>query len=153
MCHMCYKQLTSEQERLKRAATMLLNGATLLSQPCPYCKGVRVIRGGNAMCVSCGQEPEERQVPQDNDTMEKKDTKIIEKTTIAHIATQHNSHNDTHNDDGSFVDVISILEDKLVTLSKELAAEKTDRQKEIEILDSINAVLQTLEKAKDSLKK
>ncbi len=36
---------------------MLLKGATLLSEPCPYCKGVRVIKDGHALCVSCGKEP------------------------------------------------------------------------------------------------
>ena len=35
-------------ELTKKAAEMLLNGATLLSEPCPYCKGVRVMKDGNA---------------------------------------------------------------------------------------------------------
>ena len=43
----------------KKAAEMLLNGATLLSEPCPYCKGVRVMKDGNALCVNCGKKPEE----------------------------------------------------------------------------------------------
>lgn len=38
---------------------MLLKGATLLSEPCPYCKGVRVMKDGHALCVSCGKEPTE----------------------------------------------------------------------------------------------
>ena len=42
----------------KRAAEMLLNGATLLSEPCPYCKGVRVMKEGQALCIKCGKEPE-----------------------------------------------------------------------------------------------
>ena len=45
-------------ELTKKAAEMLLNGATLLSEPCPYCKGVRVMKDGNALCVNCGREPE-----------------------------------------------------------------------------------------------
>lgn len=47
----------------KRAAKMLLDGATLLGQPCPYCSGVRVMKDGHALCVSCGREPERRNVP------------------------------------------------------------------------------------------
>ena len=43
----------------KKAADMLLKGATLLAEPCPYCKGVRVIKDGNAFCVSCGRQPEQ----------------------------------------------------------------------------------------------
>ena len=41
---------------------MLLGGGTLLSEPCPYCKGVRVMKDGHALCISCGKEPEEKQV-------------------------------------------------------------------------------------------
>ena len=37
---------------------MLLNGATLLSEPCPYCKGVRVMKDGDALCVNCGKTPD-----------------------------------------------------------------------------------------------
>lgn len=44
-------------DSLKRAAEMLLNGATLLAQPCPYCAGVRVMKDGRALCASCGSEP------------------------------------------------------------------------------------------------
>lgn len=46
----------------KKAAEMLLQGATLLGEPCPYCKGVRVIRDGDAFCVICGKGPVERPV-------------------------------------------------------------------------------------------
>ena len=47
----------------RRAAEMLLQGATLLSQPCPYCNGVRVVKDGHALCASCGKEPQKRDVP------------------------------------------------------------------------------------------
>lgn len=50
------------QDNVRRAAEMLLGGATLLAQPCPYCSGVRVMKDGRALCVSCGSEPE-RPVP------------------------------------------------------------------------------------------
>jgi len=42
----------------KKAIEMLLSGATLLSEPCPYCKGVRVMKNGDALCVSCGKSPD-----------------------------------------------------------------------------------------------
>jgi len=42
----------------KKAVKMLLNGARMLSEPCPYCKGVRVMKDGYALCVNCGKEPE-----------------------------------------------------------------------------------------------
>lgn len=43
-------------ELTKKAVEMLLKGATLLSDPCPYCKGVRIMKEGNAFCVNCGKE-------------------------------------------------------------------------------------------------
>jgi len=50
------------EELRKKAAKMLLNGATLLSEPCPYCKGVRVMKGGQALCTKCGRTPENRKI-------------------------------------------------------------------------------------------
>ena len=46
------------EEIKKKAIGMLLNGATLLSEPCPYCKGVRVMKDGDALCVGCGKSPD-----------------------------------------------------------------------------------------------
>ena len=46
----------------QKAINMLLGGGTLLSEPCPYCKGVRVMKDGHALCVSCGKEPEDKPV-------------------------------------------------------------------------------------------
>ena len=50
------------EELRKKAAEMLLNGATLLSEPCPYCKGVRVMKEGQALCTKCGRAPEKRKI-------------------------------------------------------------------------------------------
>ena len=44
----------------QKAIKMMLNGGTLLSEPCPYCKGVRVMKDGHALCVNCGKEPEQK---------------------------------------------------------------------------------------------
>ena len=49
-------------DHTKKAAEMLLNGATLLSEPCPYCKGVRVMKEGQALCTKCGRAPEKRKI-------------------------------------------------------------------------------------------
>jgi len=49
---------------------MILSGGTLLSEPCPYCKGVRVMKDGYALCVNCGKEPEQK--PAKTQTKEKK---------------------------------------------------------------------------------
>jgi UPF0148 protein len=47
----------------KKAAEMLLKGATLLKEPCPYCSGVRVMKEGHALCINCGREPEKKYTP------------------------------------------------------------------------------------------
>jgi UPF0148 protein len=52
-----------EEDLTKKAAEMLLKGATLLSDPCPYCKGVRVMKEGLALCISCGRQPEKKEIP------------------------------------------------------------------------------------------
>ncbi len=51
------------KELTKKAAEILLNGGTLLSEHCPYCKGVRVMKNGHALCISCGREPEKKDIP------------------------------------------------------------------------------------------
>lgn len=124
-----------EKERVRRAAEMLLAGATLLGHPCPYCGGVRVIKDGDALCVSCGQEPERRDVPTAaprNGGSDAGDYVDAEKPG----AQQRGRHN-----------LIDVLEKKLESLAGELESE-TDRQREIAILDSIEGVLSALEKAR-----
>ena len=81
------------EELRKKAAEMLLNGATLLSEPCPYCKGVRVMKEGKALCTKCGRKPEKREILSNKN--EEKDENYLKKT----------------------------LERKLETLSKELEQE------------------------------
>ncbi len=50
--------ISMSDDLTKQAVKMLLNGATLLSEPCPYCKGVRVMKDGDALCVNCGKKPD-----------------------------------------------------------------------------------------------
>jgi UPF0148 protein len=57
------------EDLTKRAVEMLLQGATLLGEPCPYCSGVRVMKEGQALCVTCGREPEKRNIPQQNNSI------------------------------------------------------------------------------------
>ena len=124
-----------ERERVRRAAEMLLAGATLQGHPCPYCGGVRVIKDGDALCVSCGQEPERRDVPaaaSQNGGRGARDYAGTEKPD----AQRQGRHN-----------LIDVLEKKLESLAGELESE-TDRQREIAILDSIEGVLSALERAR-----
>ena len=59
----------------QKAVKMLLNGGTLLSESCPYCKGVRVMKDGHALCVNCGKEPEQK--PAKTQTKEKKSVSTL----------------------------------------------------------------------------
>lgn len=105
----------------KKAAEMLLKGATLLSEPCPYCKGVRVIKDGHALCISCGREPSKKK--RVAKTKEEKETVAKSQLEIT-------------------------LERKAESLSKDLENE-SDHEKQQKILKAINSVLETLEKVKN----
>ena len=50
------------KDLIQKAAKMVINGATIMSEPCPYCKGVRIIKDGNALCINCGKEPDQKQI-------------------------------------------------------------------------------------------
>ena len=50
------------KDLIQKAAKMVINGATILSDPCPYCKGVRIMKDGNALCINCGKEPDQKQI-------------------------------------------------------------------------------------------
>ena len=64
----------------QKAIEILLGGGTLLSEPCPYCKGVRVMKDGHALCINCGKEPEEKKVKIQNKEKDSTSTlKTLEK--------------------------------------------------------------------------
>ncbi len=79
----------------KKAAEILLKGGTLLSEHCPYCKGVRVMKDGHALCISCGREPEKKDIPNKkiqqgtNSSLEE----ILEKK-IEHLSKELEQEND-----------------------------------------------------------
>src|SRR5574337_1111899 len=99
---------------------MLLKGATLVSDPCPYCKGVRIMKDGNAFCVNCGREAKEE--------------KFLQKTEKLIESTKESSPYDK-------------LDQKLKDLTDELHQEK-DHTKQQQILKSINDILAVREKLK-----
>lgn len=109
------------QELRKKAVEMLLKGATLVAEPCPYCKGVRVMKDGNAMCINCGKEPSKQKL--DETKMGSEKVGPDQKTS-------------------SFVDS---LNKKLEQLTKELESEK-DYEKQQQILKSINSLIETIQK-------
>ena len=105
-------------ELTKKAAEMLLKGATLLSEPCPYCKVVRVMKDGNALCVNCGKKPEE---------------------------SHENIESNKEADDNSTA--LMKLERKLEKLTDELSEESNHEKQEL-ILRSINSLVEIIKKLK-----
>ena len=106
----------------KKAVDMLLKGATLLGEPCPYCKGVRVMKDGHALCVNCGKEP-----------------KIELESKISELEKNIKKHDESPNS------ILAVLEKKLAKLSKELENEK-DHAKQQDILKLINSIIEIIEK-------
>jgi UPF0148 protein len=106
----------------KKAVEMLLKGATLVAEPCPYCKGVRVMKDGDALCVNCGKKPDKQKLDEIKLGSEKQATP--DQKTI------------------SFVDS---LNKKLEQLTKELESEN-DYEKQQQILKSINSLIETIQK-------
>lgn len=111
----------------KRAAEMLLKGATLLAEPCPYCNGVRVLKDGNALCVSCGRQPN----PEESEIFD----------TEKNLGKQESEKNTVSSKLGS----LKILEKKLEDLSKDLEKE-ADHEKQQQILKSINSLVDIIAK-------
>lgn len=107
------------KELTKKAVEMLLKGATLVSDPCPYCKGVRIIKEGNAFCVNCGREGKDKNIFQE----------------------------EKPKDDAKEYSVLSKLDQKLKDLTDELQQEK-DHSKQQQILRSINDIIAIKERLK-----
>ena len=107
------------QEIRKKAVEMLLAGASLVAEQCPYCGGVRVIKDGNALCISCGKEPDKN--------------KLAQTDSIKQEPPQRN--------------LIESLNKKLEQLTAELESE-ADHEKQQQILKSINSLIDTIQKLK-----
>ena len=106
------------KELTKKAVEMLLKGATLVSDSCPYCKGVRIMKDGNAFCVNCGREGKEEKLVSIESDEKKKENSPIDK-----------------------------LEAKLKELTDDLQREQ-NYEKQQQILRSINEILSVKEKLK-----
>ncbi len=73
---------------------MLLKGGTLLSEHCPYCKGVRVMKDGHALCISCGREPEKKDIPKEKTQLRTPLEETLEKKmeSLSKELEQENNH-------------------------------------------------------------
>ena len=110
---------TMSGELTKKAVELLLGGATLVSDPCPYCKGVRVMKNGSALCVSCGKEAKEEKL------------ESILSTTPQKTASTS----------------IDNLDQKIKDLTEDLQKEK-NYEKQKQILNALNEIITIKEKLK-----
>ncbi len=106
------------EDLTKKAAEILLKGGTLLSERCPYCKGVRVMKNGHALCISCGREPEKKDIP--NEKTQQKIKSHLEET----------------------------LEEKIESLSKELEQENNHKKQQeiLKLINSLLETLKNMKK-------
>jgi len=103
------------EDLTKKAAEMLLSGATLLGEPCPYCGGVRVMKEGHALCVNCGREPEKKErIIEKNPNKEKSE---LEKTLEKKIETLSKELEKEENH-GKQQDILKSMNSVLETLGK-----------------------------------
>ena len=93
----------------KKAAEMLIQGASLLGQPCPYCSGVRVMKDGHALCISCGRQPEKRSVP-NTQSVEKPDLKLILEEKMAFLSEELKKETDHAKQQDILKSINSILD-------------------------------------------
>ena len=78
----------------QKGIKMLLDGGTLLSEPCPYCKGVRVMKDGHALCVNCGKEPEQKSVKTQNNKVDSTFTLKTLENKLEKLSTQLEKENE-----------------------------------------------------------
>ena len=103
-----------DTELKNEAVDMLLKGATLVSEPCPYCSGVRVMKEGYALCTNCGKKPEKRDDVK-KPSMEKKPS--LEDILDKKIATlSEELENET--DHGKQQEILKTINSTLETLEK-----------------------------------
>jgi UPF0148 protein len=111
--------------RIRSAASLLVKGGTLTSEPCPKCGGVQVRFADKTTCINCGNEIKKGAPPK---------TKGEEKISSAHAST-------------GLAAAASIIEEKIVVLAAEIKSEDAvllQRQK----ADLLEIYLRILEKTR-----
>ena len=122
--------MTSSDEnvssRIKTGASLLANGGTLTSEPCPRCSGVQVRKGDKTICINCGNEvntagartPTEREPERENVTQARRSAVLIS--------------------------VASLIEEKIAILASEVRAEDdfTVQRQKVELLERYLGILE-----------
>jgi len=94
----------------KKAAEMLLKGATLLSEPCPYCSGVRVMKEGHALCINCGREPEKKETVEVKQQAEKTGLEITLEKKLSELSKELEQETNHEKQQEILRSIISLIE-------------------------------------------
>ncbi len=101
--------MTSSDEnvsRIKKGASLLANGGTLTSEPCPRCKGVQVRLRDKITCINCGNEVN----PTDVARLQTEREREQEKATPARTS-------------AGLISAASMIEEKIALLASEIRVE------------------------------
>ena len=120
--------MTSSDEnisRIKRGASLLANGGTLTSEPCPRCKGVQVRLRDKIRCINCGNE--------------------VNTTEVARLQTEREQEKATPaRTSAGLTSAASMIEEKIALLASEIRVEddvSMQRQK-AELLERYLGILE-----------
>jgi uncharacterized Zn finger protein (UPF0148 family) len=115
--------------RIKTGASLLANGGTLTSEPCPRCKGVQVRLRDTITCINCGNE-------------------VNTEDIVAHLQPERERENATPAQRSAVLtSAASMIEEKIALLASEIRREddiSIQRQK----AELLERYLGILEKAK-----
>jgi uncharacterized Zn finger protein (UPF0148 family) len=115
--------------RIKTGASLLANGGTLTSEPCPRCKGVQVRLRDKITCINCGNE-------------------VNTEDVVAHLQPERERENATLAQKSAVLtSAASMIEEKIALLASEIRREddiSIQRQK----AELLERYLGILEKAK-----
>jgi uncharacterized Zn finger protein (UPF0148 family) len=122
---------TSEDNarRIKTGASLLANGGTLTSEPCPKCNGVQVRFGDKLACINCGNEV--------NMSLGTKPKLEQDKA----VSTRRS---------GVLLSAVSLIEEKIASLASEIRVE-SDISMQIQKADLLERYLGILERTKNLL--
>ena len=120
--------MTSSDEnvsRIKKGASLLANGGTLTSEPCPRCKGVQVRLRDKITCINCGNE--------------------VNTTDVARLQTEREQEKATPaRTSAGLTSAASMIEEKIALLASEIRVEddvSMQRQK-AELLERYLGILE-----------
>jgi uncharacterized Zn finger protein (UPF0148 family) len=113
--------------RIKTGASLLANGGTLTSEPCPKCNGVQVRFGDRLTCINCGNEA--------NTSVSTKPKLDQDKA----VSTQKSA---------VLLSAVSLIEEKILSLASEIRVE-SDISMQKQKVDLLERYLGILERTKN----